>query len=135
PPCHERRTGRCRVGRIVGAGLLVACSTGILGAIDPNRGMSQYVRDKWGVENGFPRGPVYAIEQTKDGYLWMGTEKGLVRFDGLRFHLMQSALPAQPSLSHVLGLLADKDGRLWLRLRRPGLTLLRYDDGIFRDVM
>jgi ligand-binding sensor domain-containing protein/signal transduction histidine kinase len=97
--------------------------------------MSQYVRQRWGLEEGFPRGPVYSIAQTADGYLWIGTEKGLVRFDGLSFHLMQSATPEQPSLSHVLGLVADVDGGLWLRLRRPGLTLLRYDNGGFRDVM
>src|SRR6185369_11853517 len=47
-------------------------------AIDPNRTMSQYVRDRWGIESGFPGGPVYAIDQAPDGYLWLGTEKGLV---------------------------------------------------------
>ena len=41
--------------------------------------------------------------------------------------------PKLPSLSDVLGLIADVDGSLWLRLRRPGLTLLRYDGGIFHD--
>ena len=49
--------------------------------------MSQYVRDHFGAEQGFPRGPVYAITQTADGYLWIGTEAGLVRFDGWTFSL------------------------------------------------
>ena len=104
-------------------------------AIDPSRTMSQYVRERWGAEQGFPSGPVYAIDQTRDGYLWIGTEKGLVRFDGFNFHLMQSAAPAQASLSHVLGLFAHPDGSLWLRLRRPGMTLLRFRGGVFEDVM
>ena len=58
-------------------------------AIDPNRAMSQYIHDRWRTEQGFPRGPVYAIAQTTDGYLWIGTEAGLVRFDGLNFRIVQ----------------------------------------------
>src|ERR1035438_9899166 len=53
--------------------------------MDPNRAMSQYVHDRWGAEQGFPTGPVYAITQTADGYLWIGTGAGLVRFDGWGF--------------------------------------------------
>ena len=117
--------------------LLVAAAALWLGpqalAIDPHRTMSQYVRERFGVERGFPRGAVYAIQQTQDGYLWIGTEGGLVRFDGLRFSTMRSAGSVQPSLSHVLGLLADGDGTLWVRLRRPGLTLLAYRGGAFGD--
>jgi hypothetical protein len=37
--------------------------------------MSQYVRERWSAERGFPRGSVYSVEQTKDGYLWIGAEK------------------------------------------------------------
>jgi ligand-binding sensor domain-containing protein len=51
--------------------------------------MSQYRRDHWGVERGFPRAPVYAISQTADGYLWIGTGAGLIRFDGISFHMVR----------------------------------------------
>jgi ligand-binding sensor domain-containing protein len=64
---------------------------------------------------------------------WRG--EGLVRFDGLHFNLIDSASPEQPSLTHVLGLLGDTDGSLWLRLRWPGQTLLRYENGGFHDAM
>ena len=47
--------------------------------------MSQYIRDLWERDKGFPGGPVNAIAQTPDGYLWIAAEKGLVRFDGLSF--------------------------------------------------
>src|SRR5262249_18299619 len=40
--------------------------------MDPDRAMSQYLHDRWGAEQGFPPGPVYAITQTPDGYLWIG---------------------------------------------------------------
>jgi ligand-binding sensor domain-containing protein len=100
-------------------------------AVDPNRTVSQYIRDRWGAEKGFPTGPVYAITQTTDGYLWIGTEAGLVRFDGLSFRLIQSARPTQleQSLGQALGVTAGDSGDLWIRLR--GLNLLRYRDGRF----
>src|SRR5262245_53912568 len=72
-------------------------------AIDPNRAMSQYVRNHWGTESGFPKGPVYSITQTKDGYLWIGTEAGLVRFDGVKFQLVEDASAAF-TVKSVLGL-------------------------------
>jgi ligand-binding sensor domain-containing protein len=101
-------------------------------AMDPIREVSQYVRDHWGAEQGFPGGTVYAIAQTDDGYLWIGTEEGLVRFDGLIFHLYNqanlTALPAGP----VRGLTTDADGNLWIQSQRLGLV--RYSAGIFHDV-
>jgi ligand-binding sensor domain-containing protein len=65
-------------------------------AIDPNRTLSQYIRDRWGSEKGFPGGAVHAIAQTPDGYLWIGADKGLVRFDGLNFRLFQQLIPGSP---------------------------------------
>lgn len=112
--------------------LALVCMAHTANGIDPNRGLSQYIRDQWGSAKGFPGGQVYAIAQTGDGYLWIGCEKGLVRFDGQAFHLFQHAnTPALPS-GPVLGLIADADGRLWLRLR--GSSILRYSDGKFEDV-
>ena len=78
-------------------------------AIDPSRAMSQYVRDRWGSEQGFPPGPVYAIAQTPDGYLWIGTGAGLVRFDGWEFRLIKDESGAF-TITSVLGLAADNDG-------------------------
>jgi ligand-binding sensor domain-containing protein len=99
-------------------------------AIDPNRAMSQYVRERWGGEEGFPRGPVYAITQTTDGYLWIATGAGLVRFDGLNFQLIHDKTGSLV-FNGVLGLVADKDGSLWLLLR--DLTVIRYRAGEFDD--
>ncbi len=96
-------------------------------ALDPNRAMSQYIHDKWGTEQGFPRGPVYSIAQTTDGYLWIGTEAGLVRFDGMNFRLVHD--DSGSPITSVLGLLADNDGNLWIR--SSGSSLFRYRDGIF----
>ncbi len=124
---------RFRFSPLLGIGFAFLCSTPGARAIDPNRTISQYVHERWGAESGFPRGPVYAINQTPDGYLWIGTEKGLIQFDGISFRLLQSGKPELPVVSHVLGLLTDRDGSLWTRLRRP--TLLRYRGGVFEDSM
>src|SRR5580700_9595280 len=109
----------------------MACFAAFAGtayAIDPNRAMSQYIHERWGTEQGFPRGPVYAIAQSSDGYLWIGTQAGLVRFDGLNFRMVRDA-PALLNSASVLGLTPDRDGNLWVRLE--GSTLLRYRDGVF----
>jgi ligand-binding sensor domain-containing protein/signal transduction histidine kinase len=101
--------------------------------LSSHKAMSEYIRDQWSAEQGFPGGPVYAIAQTPDGYLWIGTEKGLVRFDGLNFSLLQPSesgiFPAGP----ILGLAVDGEGNLWVRPRGP--RLLRYRDGKFSDVL
>jgi len=91
--------------------------------------MSEYVRHRWGTESGFPKGPVYSISQTSDGYLWIGTDAGLVRFDGVKFELISDDKGAY-KLSGVMGLAPDRDGSLWMRL--PRQTLLRYKNGPLR---
>src|SRR5439155_18688943 len=90
--------------------------------------MSQYIRERWGPDQGFPRGPVYAIAQSNDGYLWAGTQAGLIRFDGLNFHLVRDVAGLMHGES-VLGLMLDGHENLWIRLE--GSSLLRYRDGVF----
>src|SRR5262249_33583057 len=83
-------------------------------------------------QQGFPGGPVYAITQTPDGYLWLGTEKGLVRFDGLKFRLFNKTDSALLPVGPVIDLMTDSDGVLWIR--PESRSLLRYQSGEFRDV-
>ena len=64
---------------------------------------------------GVSRGQVYAITQTGDGYLWIGAEKGLVRFDGINFRLFHHANTPLLPVGPVLGLVADAEGGLWIR--------------------
>jgi ligand-binding sensor domain-containing protein len=61
-------------------------------AIDPNRTIAQYLQDRWSGDRGFPGGAVTALAQTRDGYLWIGTDKGLSRFDGSSFRAFQRLL-------------------------------------------
>ena len=99
--------------------------------LDPARRISQYVHDKWGEDKGFLGGKIYAIRQSADGYLWIGTERGLVRFDGSNFTLIKRPLPNSPLINRVRGLVTDASGNLWIRLEGPRMLL--YRDGRFED--
>ena len=96
------------------AGLAITCFLASAHAVDPNRNMSQYIREQWGIERGFPGGTVHAITQTPDGYLWIGTDKGLVRFDGLNFTLVHRSTPDVLPDNPVLGLTTYADGNMWV---------------------
>jgi hypothetical protein len=64
-------------------GLLVAaCGCGF--ALNPDLNISQYAHTAWTVRDGFSLGNIYSIAQTPGGYLWLGGEFGLFRFDGVR---------------------------------------------------
>ncbi|HMD22289.1 MAG TPA: two-component regulator propeller domain-containing protein [Alloacidobacterium sp.] len=102
-------------------------------AIDPNRAMSQYMRDSWGTENGFMGGQVNAIAQTSDGYLWVGAEKGLFRFDGRSFVDVRQLNPTLSHIPAVIGLTEDAAGDMWIRL--SGTGVLRYHAGRFENVL
>ena len=84
-------------------------------ALDPNRLTSQYVREQWTTETRFPGGAVNGIAQTADGYLWIGTDKGLIRFDGFDFRLVSFTSIAAASNVPILQLLTDAGGKLWVR--------------------
>ncbi|HEY6331449.1 MAG TPA: two-component regulator propeller domain-containing protein [Blastocatellia bacterium] len=126
-------SAKCFTGRLLGAGLLVACLCGRGYAIDPSRALSQYIHDVWGADRNFPGGQVYALAQTSDGYLWIGTENGLVRFDGLNFQLFQHSETPQLPAAPVLGLIADSSGNLWIELQAG--VVLRYHDGVFENIL
>ena len=114
------------------ASLVLLCLAHPVLAIDPSRELSQYIRDRWGSSKGFPGGQVYAITQTGDGYLWIGAEKGLVRFDGSNFRLFNHGNTPVLPVGPVRGLVADSAGALWIHWGGP--RLLRFSDGKFEDV-
>src|SRR6266700_3267900 len=93
---------------------------------------SQYVRERWGDDRGL-HGEVYSITQTGDGYLWIGTEKGLFRFDGSKFFPVTAQGPAAVPITQVPGLLVDGQGNLVVRL--PERNLLRYANGAFENLL
>jgi ligand-binding sensor domain-containing protein/signal transduction histidine kinase len=98
-------------------------------ALDPRKSISQYGHDVWQVEDGLPQNTVKVIRQTRDGYLWLGTEEGLVRFDGVRFAVFDSTSVPEMRISFVTSLLEDAAGTLWIGTNGGGL--LSYRGGRF----
>ena len=106
------------------AGVLLACCA-CSSALDPSLDISQYAHTSWKVRDGFTTGAINAIAQTPDGYLWLGTEFGLVRFDGVRAVPWQPPSGEQLPSNDILGLLAARDGTLWIGTRK-GLASLEH---------
>ena len=98
---------------IVLAAILLAASLPAL-ALDPSLDISQYAHTSWKIRNGFTRGYANAIAQTPDGYLWLGTELGLDRFDGVRVVPWQPPAGQQLPSNNIRSLLAARDGTLWI---------------------
>jgi len=109
--------------------LAVACCALSAFGVDPNRMVSQYIHDSWGTDRGFPGGSISSIAQTPDGYLWIGTDRGLIRFDGINFRKFEQTSPASFPVGPVRKLLADTQGDLWILLQDT--KLWRYHDGTF----
>src|SRR5208282_970230 len=108
----------------ISVAILLACCACAF-ALDPSLDVSQYAHTSWKVRDGFARGAIASIAQTADGYLWLGTEFGLVRFDGVR------AVPWQPPKNQhlpsgtIFSLLVARDGTLWIGAK--GLASFKDD--------
>jgi signal transduction histidine kinase/ligand-binding sensor domain-containing protein len=81
-------------------------------ALDPHKSITQYSRTAWNQADGLPQDTVRAIAQTTDGYLWIGTDEGLARFDGYDFTTFDKANGQLPANS-IAALAATSDGLLW----------------------
>jgi len=83
-------------------------------ALDPVLDASQYGHTAWRVREGFSRGSITSFAQTPDGYLWLGTTSGLLRFDGVRTVPWQPPVGSSLPENQVRSLLAARDGTLWI---------------------
>jgi signal transduction histidine kinase/streptogramin lyase len=108
----KRRGRNVVVPGLVLAWMLVACCPRAL-ALNPSLEVSQYAHTSWTVRDGFSLGAIFAMAQTPDGYLWLGAEFGMFRFDGVHF------IPWQPPAGQQFpdkpySLLVTRDGTLWI---------------------
>ena len=96
-------------------------------ALNPDKGLLQYNCRTWTRQNGLPANGVKAIAQTRDGYLWLGTAQGLVRFDGVEFKLAE--MPKSPSFwsANVTCLASSQNGGLWFGLYRNAFGFYNDD--------
>ena len=97
-------------------------------ALDPHKSLTQYSRQSWGQADGLPQDTVRSIAQTPDGYLWLGTDEGLARFDGYEFVVFNKAEDRLPANS-ITALASAPDGSLWIGTSNG---LIQYRAGQFR---
>jgi ligand-binding sensor domain-containing protein len=112
---HGRKRDFVVLGTIL-AGMLAG--GGAAFALNPAMDVSQYAHKTWRVGEGFSKGAIHAIAQTPDGYLWLGTDFGLYRFDGVRNIPWQLPPGQQLPSSQIRTLIAARDGTLWIGTSR-----------------
>ena len=113
-----------------GAALIIIIVLATMGApltfaIDPQKTVTQYGLDVWQIEQGLPQNSIHAITQTADGYLWLGTEEGFVRFDGARFTVYDRRSARELKDKVIRELYAGRDGSLWIGTVTGGLGRLK----------
>src|SRR5206468_4479540 len=87
-------------------------------ADEPGSLLSGYTMTSWTTADGMPIGPVNAMVQDADGYLWLGTTGGIQRFDGARFTPWDALSPAHLPHRDVLALALSRDGTFWIGFDR-----------------
>jgi ligand-binding sensor domain-containing protein/two-component sensor histidine kinase len=107
--------------------LLAMVGTTVFGA----SGNREYARRIWRTQDGLPENQIQAISQTPDGYLWIGTAGGLVRFDGARFTVYNRANTKEFVNDSVRIVFSARDGSLWIGTDGGGL--MRFRNESFRS--
>jgi ligand-binding sensor domain-containing protein len=100
-------------------------------ALFPATILAQYQFDVWNTDNGLPQNSVLSILQTRDGYLWLTTSDGLVRYDGVRFAIFNKANTKGIKSNRFTTLFESRDGALWAGTEEAGI--IRYKDGTFTN--
>src|SRR6201991_2676010 len=103
-----RRLGCVHLASLLFSLLLNSGGTAL--ALDSSRGLSQFGHEVWLTENGLPQNTVHAIAQTADGYIWIGTEEVLARFDGVKFTVFDKQNTPAIKSNYIRSLLADRQG-------------------------
>ncbi len=109
-------------------GVLLLAFTHSAFALDPQRALDHFGHQAWGTDAGLPQNTVHSILQTRDGYLWLGTDGGLVRFDGTDFVTFDTEKAPQFPSDTVYDLLQDGSGILWIS---TAAGLVSYRGGAF----
>ena len=99
-------------GTLLACVLLAWCPPAF--ALNPSLDVSQYGHTSWKIRDGFIKGQITSMAQTPDGYLWLGTEFGLLRFDGVRNVPFQPPAGQPLPSNEIFSLLAARDGTLWI---------------------
>ena len=99
---------------------------------------TDYVIDRWSERDGEPIGPINGLAQTPDGYLWLGTDEALLRFDGSEFVRFDRSNTPALSTKKIYRLYVDRQGRMWILSRKffydASNNLVLFERGRFRRI-
>jgi signal transduction histidine kinase/ligand-binding sensor domain-containing protein len=112
-PVLGSRRAQTRIRGFAGLAVLV-CLASVGFADTPNAHISQYRHTVWRVQDGYFGGLVSTVTQTKDGYIWVGSEGGLYKFDGVNFARWSAPSGENLPTQRILALRAARDGSLWI---------------------
>lgn len=98
-------------------------------ALDPNKSITQYIHDVWKMDDGLPQNVVTEIVQARKGYIWLGTQEGLVRFDGVQFTVYDKKNTVEIKKDYIIALFEDREENLWIGTYGGGLV--RFKNGKF----
>ncbi len=112
-----------RFGAIVLAAICLRPAMGL----DPSRTLTQYAHRIWQTQQGLPQGTIYSLLQTHDGYVWLGTQTGLIRFDGVRFEMLGNIRRSAPSNVWIRSAMEDSHHALWMATAESGLLRMEGD--------
>jgi signal transduction histidine kinase/ligand-binding sensor domain-containing protein len=101
---------------------LFLCATAF--SLDRDRRIGQFYYTFWNEKDGAPS-QITSLAQTEDGYLWIGTGRGLFRFDGVRFEEYKPQPGVEPPSHNIFALMSTPDGGLWIALNPTGLAFLK----------
>lgn len=108
--------------------LLLAGFTPAAFALDPDSALTTYRHEVWREDQGLLQSTINSILQARNGYIWLATYYGIVRFDGVRFTVFDTATTPAIQANRVRALAEDRDGTIWIATAK-GLSQLR--DGAF----
>ena len=108
---------------VLALGVLLCCPGAF--ALNPSLDVSQYAHTAWRTREGFPNARITSFAQTTDGYLWLGTDRGLLRYDGVKAVLWQPPGRPLPD-TFIRSLLVTRDGALWIGMLKG---LASWKDG------
>jgi diguanylate cyclase (GGDEF)-like protein len=123
---------RFRIALRAGLCFLLSCCAIAAHALGDSHEITQYVQTALTDKTGLPQNSVNAIDHTRDGYFWFGTQEGLARFDGLHTEVFDTIHYKGLKDNYIQDLAAARDGSLWIG-SRSGLT--RYKDGVFETYL
>jgi ligand-binding sensor domain-containing protein/signal transduction histidine kinase len=108
-------------------GVLLLAAMPLAFGLDPTRTLTQYVHRIWQNQQGLPQGTVYSIVQSHDGYLWLGSQTGLIRFDGVRFETLENIRRSTPPNLWIRSAIEDSSKSLWIATADAGIFRMQGD--------